>query len=432
MGGGGSAGHKLAPQEASAASNGANRLALMVSIDLQQAGRGEGQLEPVATPLPALEAQRWPEEGPEPAGVLRMRSKTDGEVQRADSRPEVIKQRADTPQKPGPDGHAEMPRHKQDGRHDRDRERDRDREARPSSERRSDGSKLRHEGKEGKNRPDTPRKSDSARDGHREERHRDRDRDKDRDRERERDGDSSRVRRPETPKSSDRHERRDRGERDREKDRRSRPDASEGRNRERERDRDRRSPEQRRERADSPRVKQERDASRPRPDRPGGKDADRRSGGGDSGKSRPDSNKQQQQQQQGSDTKPPSEFPSYLLGGQSGALKNFVIPKLKRDKDGNVIADLQRAEGWSEPRVKLERIGPERSPGLDKDLKKGPKPVVVLQKLSLDEVQKIIRKSKSRPSFGKSSKGNAVAVLLFLYVALLGIGFPLKTFSSTL
>lgn len=142
MAGGGSAGHKLAPQEASAASNGANRLALMVSIDLQQAGRGEGQLEPVATPVPALEAQRWPEEGAEPAGVLRMRSKTDGEVQKADGRPEVIKQRADTPQKPGPDGHAEMPRHKQDGRHERERDRE---SAKVSSERRPDGSKHRHD-----------------------------------------------------------------------------------------------------------------------------------------------------------------------------------------------------------------------------------------------------------------------------------------------
>lgn len=420
MGGGGSAGHKLAPQEASAASNGSNRLALMVSIDLQQAGRGEGQLEPVATPLPALEAQRWPEEGPESAGVLRMRSKTDGEVQKADGRPEVIKQRADTPQKPGPDGHAEMPRHKQDGRHDRERERD---SGKSGSERRSDGSKHRHDGKpDGKNRPDTPRRSDSARDGHREDRHRDRDRDKERDRERDRDGDSSRVRdgdssrvrRPETPKSSDRHERRER-----EKERRSRPDGEgreRDRDRERDRERDRRSPEQRRERADSPRVKQERDGSRSRTDRPSGKDADRR-GGGDSGRNRPDAPKQQP----GPDTKPTAggEFPSYLLGQKSGALKNFVIPKLKRDKDGNVIADLQRADGWSEPRVKLERIGPEsKSPSLDKNLNKGPKPVVVLQKLSLDEVQKIIRKSKSRPSFGKSSKGK-IAVLAFLCSALL-------------
>uniref|UniRef100_A0AAY4E5F7 Nipped-B protein n=1 Tax=Denticeps clupeoides TaxID=299321 RepID=A0AAY4E5F7_9TELE len=126
--------------------------------------------------------------------------------------------------------------------------------------------------------------------------------------------------------------------------------------------------------------------------------------GGDGSRSRPDGHKQSS-----SDSRT-RELPSFLLGGKSGALKNFVIPKLKRDKDGNVSADLRRAEGWSEPCVKLERIG------LDKDFNKGAKPVVVLQKLSIDEVQKILREqddrnarssksSKNRPSYGKSTKG---------------------------
>uniref|UniRef100_A0A8C1VHL0 Nipped-B protein n=1 Tax=Cyprinus carpio TaxID=7962 RepID=A0A8C1VHL0_CYPCA len=103
--------------------------------------------------------------------------------------------------------------------------------------------------------------------------------------------------------------------------------------------------------------------------------------------------------------KPPSsdsktaEFPNYLLGGKSSALKNFVIPKLKRDKDGNVIQEMRR-ELFSEPLVKLEKLD------LVEDLNKGTKPVVVLKKLSIDEVQKLIsnsrsKSSKSRPSYGK-------------------------------
>uniref|UniRef100_A0AAR2K791 Nipped-B protein n=1 Tax=Pygocentrus nattereri TaxID=42514 RepID=A0AAR2K791_PYGNA len=209
VGGGGSAGNKLAPQEASAASNGANRPALMVSIDLQQAGRAEGQLD--SCPTPDLEAQRWPEDGSDSAGVLRLKSKTDGEVQRTvDSRPD---------------------------------------------------------------------------------------------------------------------------------NRKHRPESREHR-----------------------------------------------------------------------DKRSPDEFPDYLLGGKSGALKNFIIPKLKRDKDVNVpaAAEARRpGESWGQPRVKLERLG------LVEDISKRPKPVVVLQKLSIDEVQKIIKdrnsrsskSSKNRPGYGKSSKG---------------------------
>uniref|UniRef100_A0A4W4F758 Nipped-B protein n=1 Tax=Electrophorus electricus TaxID=8005 RepID=A0A4W4F758_ELEEL len=207
VGGGGSAGNKLAPQEASAASNGANRPALMVSIDLQQAGRAEGQLD--SCPMPALEAQRWPED-------------------------------------------------------------------------------------------DTPKSSG----------------------------------RPEHDKDRERHGR------DKERERKHRPESREHR--------------------------------------------DNRAG----------------------------EFPDYLLGGKSGALKNFVIPKLKRDKDGNVAApvgaDARRTvDTWGQPRVKLERLG------LVEDIGKRAKPVVVLQKLTYDEVQKIIKdrgartskSSKNRPSYGKSSKG---------------------------
>uniref|UniRef100_A0A8C5LQR1 Nipped-B protein n=1 Tax=Leptobrachium leishanense TaxID=445787 RepID=A0A8C5LQR1_9ANUR len=101
-------------------------------------------------------------------------------------------------------------------------------------------------------------------------------------------------------------------------------------------------------------------------------------------------------------------FPSYLLGGSQGALKHFVIPKLKRDKDGNVTQESKRSELKGGQKEKGEKMG------FVEDLNKGAKPVVVLQKLSLDEVQKLIKEredksrgsvksNKNRPS--KSSKG---------------------------
>uniref|UniRef100_A0A3Q1B5Z3 Nipped-B protein n=1 Tax=Amphiprion ocellaris TaxID=80972 RepID=A0A3Q1B5Z3_AMPOC len=205
--GGGNAG-KLTPQEATAAGNGASRPPLMVSIDLQQAGRADGQLDPcLAAPIPAFEAQRWPEEPASgPAAVegsdTALRLKPDG-------RPEVIKNR------PG------------------------------RSSNRQDGSKA----------------ASSA-----------------------------------------------------------------------------------------------------------------------------------------SGAKLPDSFPAHLLGGHSGALKNFQIPKINRDKDGSGSTESQM---WVQPKVKLERLG------LVKDFEKRPKPVVVLKKLSVDQIQRIIRHSKSgknRFSSGKSGK----------------------------
>uniref|UniRef100_A0A3P8YZA4 Nipped-B protein n=1 Tax=Esox lucius TaxID=8010 RepID=A0A3P8YZA4_ESOLU len=212
-GGGGNAG-KLTPQEASAAGNGASRPALMVSIDLQQAGCADGQLDPcIAAPIPALEAQRWPEEPAE--GPAAEGSDTAGV-------------------------------HRHDGKQDRH--------------------------------PDTPKSSGRGEHGHR-------------------------LQQPESKAG---------------------------------------------------------------------------------------------------------EFPAYLLGGAgSGALRNFVIPKVKWDKDGRPV---DVAEGWGQPRVKLERLGVE---GLVDHISKRPKPVVVLQKLSFDEVQRFIRykdrhgskSGKSRFSSGKSSRG---------------------------
>uniref|UniRef100_M4ARG6 Nipped-B protein n=1 Tax=Xiphophorus maculatus TaxID=8083 RepID=M4ARG6_XIPMA len=204
--GGANAG-KLTPQEATAAGNGASRPPLMVSIDLQQAGRADGQLDPcLAAPIPALEAQRWPEEPASgPAAVegsdTALRLKPDG-------RPEVIKNR------PG------------------------------RSSGKQDGSKA--------------------------------------------------------------------------------ASSSTG-------------------------------------------------------------------------AKIPDSFPAQLLGGHTGALKNFQIPKINRDRENSGSTESQR---WSQPKVKLERLG------LVKDFEKRPKPVVVLKKLSVDQIQRIIRHSKSGKNrfSGKSGK----------------------------
>ncbi|XP_004547357.1 nipped-B-like protein A isoform X2 [Maylandia zebra] len=281
--GGGNAG-KLTPQEATAAGNGASRPPLMVSIDLQQAGRADGQLDPcLAAPVPALEAQRWPEEPASgPAAVegsdTVLRLKPDG-------RPEVIKNRVD----------------KHDSR----------REGRESS-------KHRHDEK-------------------------------------------SSDRRGELPKSSNR---------DRESDRDKRHRSETGR--------DRRSPD-----------------SRSRSDRD--RSGFRASSTGDPGRSssRQDGSKLPSS---ASGAKLPDSFPAQLLGGHSGALKNFQIPKINRDKEGSGSTE---SHMWGQPKVKLERLG------LVQDLEKRPKPVVVLKKLSVDQIQRIIRHSKSgknRLSSGKSGK----------------------------
>uniref|UniRef100_A0A8C1QIH4 Nipped-B protein n=1 Tax=Cyprinus carpio TaxID=7962 RepID=A0A8C1QIH4_CYPCA len=510
VGGGCNAGNKLVPQEACAASNGASRPALMVSIDLQQAGRAEGPVD--SCPVPATEAQRWPEDGSESTGVLRLKSKTDGEVQRmVDGRPEVIKQRVETtPQKTASDGRPETPKHKHENR--------REISNKGSSEKRSDLSKHRHDGKsekvrpEGKGRettrkqegrsestreskeerqkdrdsegskvrrPDTSKSSrvennrevdrdqerekegenwdkerekdrdkvrDKVRDKEQEkdrdkmwekdqdkvqekdrdkervknrdkervkdrakerekdqdkERERVRDKDRDRDTEKEQDNERERVRDKDrdrdTEKEQDNERERDKErERVRDKDRNRDRDQEKKRHKESTESREKQSPEQR-PRPNSPRLKQEPRSgaeSKTKPERtvhktPNNKD-EKRSGD----KNRLDGHK------------PPSldsktaEFPNYLLGGKSSALKNFVIPKLKRDKDSNVMQEMRR-ELFSEPLVKLEKLD------LVEDLNKGAKPIVVLKKLSIDEVQKLISNSRSKSSKSKSSYGKS-------------------------
>ncbi|XP_059910052.1 nipped-B-like protein A isoform X4 [Gadus macrocephalus] len=78
---------------------------------------------------------------------------------------------------------------------------------------------------------------------------------------------------------------------------------------------------------------------------------------------------------------------------------------VKRDKDGNVSTPAVEPHGWTQPKVKLERLG------LVEDFAKRPKPVVVLKKLSIDQVQRIIRHSKSgknRHSSSKSGKSGSM------------------------
>lgn len=192
----------------------------MVSIDLQQAGRADGQLDPcLAAPIPALEAQRWPEE---PASGPAAVEGSDTALQlKPDGRPEVIKNRVD----------------KHDGR----------REGR-------DPSKHRHDEKSLERRGDMPKSSNRGEHG------RDRDREADRDR-------------------------------------RHRSEAG---------GRDRRSPDSR--------CRSDRDRYRSSSTGEPGRSGNRQDG------SKPASS--------ASGAKLPDSFPAHLLGGHSGALKNFQIPKV--------------------------------------------------------------------------------------------------------
>uniref|UniRef100_A0A671YEN7 Nipped-B protein n=1 Tax=Sparus aurata TaxID=8175 RepID=A0A671YEN7_SPAAU len=123
-------------------------------------------------------------------------------------------------------------------------------------------------------------------------------------------------------------------------------------------------------------------------------DSQRRSGDGSL-------NCQARSKQQSFETKP-SEFPSYLLGGTSGSLKNFVIPKLKGDvkeKDPPPLNKLKDA--LNEPIVRLKRVS------LIESFSKRAKPVVVLRRLSIDEVKTIIRESRDA-QISRSRKWSSV------------------------
>uniref|UniRef100_A0A3Q2QX81 Nipped-B protein n=1 Tax=Fundulus heteroclitus TaxID=8078 RepID=A0A3Q2QX81_FUNHE len=114
---------------------------------------------------------------------------------------------------------------------------------------------------------------------------------------------------------------------------------------------------------------------------------------------------------QGSEMKT-TEFPSFLLGGNSGSLKNFVIPKLKRDGKDGAGKDLKSKllESWSEPLVRLERVS------LVENLNRRTKPVVVVKRLSIEDIKRIIKetknahRSKSRhwSSFDNADRGRSL------------------------
>ncbi|RVE65832.1 hypothetical protein OJAV_G00120330 [Oryzias javanicus] len=83
-----------------------------------------------------------------------------------------------------------------------------------------------------------------------------------------------------------------------------------------------------------------------------------------------------------------------------GSLKNFVIPKLKRDApDKDLQLKRKLLESRSEPLVRLERVS------LVNSINKRTKPVVVLRRLKVEEVKRIIKESRSSRSKKWSSRG---------------------------
>ena len=79
-------------------------------------------------------------------------------------------------------------------------------------------------------------------------------------------------------------------------------------------------------------------------------------------------------------------------------LSSSLPPQIKRDKDGSGPAESQL---WGQPKVKLERLG------LVQDFEKRPKPVVLVKKLSIDQIQRIIRHSKSGKNRISSKSGKS-------------------------
>ncbi|KAM8759558.1 nipped-B-like protein A isoform 2-T2 [Acanthopagrus schlegelii] len=79
--------------------------------------------------------------------------------------------------------------------------------------------------------------------------------------------------------------------------------------------------------------------------------------------------------------------------GNGASRPNLMI---KRDKESSGPPEGQL---WGQPKVKLERLG------LVQDFEKRPKPVVLVKKLSIDQIQRIIRHSKSgKNRISKSGK----------------------------
>ncbi|KAM4708198.1 nipped-B-like protein isoform 2-T2 [Discoglossus pictus] len=366
------------------------------------------------------------------------KQKTDGRPetprQKNDGRPETPKQRNESRSESSRqknEGRPDTPRQKSDGRPESQRQKGDERQDTPkhrhenrresirlSTEKKPDLSKNKTDSKcdsprvRSESRSDSTKQRVDGRPGHdssRRENERLRQKSEDKGESDRHKGDTSRVRRPESLRSFNKS---DQESKSRDKSESSKMDKSEKKQRHDSEDsKDRLSSGEQKSRPGSPRIKPDSrgvDPTKPKQDKPGvkspsgkdekpsGKDEKRTDGN----KTKVDGNKSN------NDNK--SEFPSYLLGGRQGTLKHFVIPKLKRDKDGNVTQEAKQAEK-GDSGDKEEKIG------IVEDLNKGAKPVVVLQKLSLDEVQKLIkeREDKSRSSLKtnknrptKSSKGN--------------------------
>ncbi|KAM8984585.1 nipped-B-like protein isoform 5-T6 [Ara ararauna] len=331
-------------------------------------------------------------EGKQNNGKQEIRQRPETPKQKTEGRPETPKQKTE--------GRPETPKYRHDNRRDSSKPLlDKKVEvSRHKLDVKSDLSRVKPESRSDptKQRPDGRSVSDALRRDHDSLKQRSEDRG---DSERYR-GDPSKIRRPEYLRSANKNEH---DSKHGIKSDGSKPEKFERKHRHESGDsRERFSAGDQKSRPDSPRIKQEGrgDSSKSRPDKPGFKSPnskdERRT---DGNKSKVDTNKGH------ADSK--AEFPSYLLGARSGALKHFVIPKIKRDKDGNVTQESRKTEFRVEQKDKVEKIG------LVEDLNKGAKPVVVLQKLSLDDVQKFIkdREDKSRgscfkPNKNKSSKSN--------------------------
>ncbi|XP_078287021.1 nipped-B-like protein isoform X4 [Rhinoraja longicauda] len=431
------------PQEtAGGGGSAASRPALLVSIDLQHAGRTDGQPVPPLDTDGVKKSLEMVQQATEGTLISRQedtvvglkpkleghpvvpRRKSENEGQKEDGQPDVIKSRSETPKqknenrpetpkvkheskretsKPTPEKRPEISKHRHEGKPDH---------TKTKTEGRSEAQKARHEGRQSSD----PLKD--KRELHHEAQKQKLDEKNDPERGK---VDPSKVRRPETPKLSKsesdtkpsrneptKHNRTEssksvRMERKVCSDSSDRGDRSE-----------RRSPEEQRLRSESPRVKHDsRDPGKiksevkdrialkqsRRSDIPSGsltnkEREDRRSEG---------SKVKSETPKPLSDDK--EKFPSYLLGGgRSDALKNFVIPKIKRDKDGNICheqKELRKPVDKNEIKLKVDKMD------LVEDLKKVIKPVVVLHKLPFDEVQKFIKDNEDKHASRSSSKSKS-------------------------
>uniref|UniRef100_A0A8C7X5C1 Nipped-B protein n=1 Tax=Oryzias sinensis TaxID=183150 RepID=A0A8C7X5C1_9TELE len=460
---------KLTPKKSSSANNGAGRPALMVSIDLQQAGRIIEQPVVVLEPQPLCEQH-----------LRHLKTNLDGKANKdVGNRPAIIKQPPNSAEKSLSGGPPESRRLKQESqreskpKHDSNRGHSNDRRSDMVCQKHDQHSNSLHKEEKNNNshrssRPETPKSSgredynsrcDDDKVRHKErnkEKQRVREEDKHRDRNKTRDRDKSKeVERPrEAEIDKDRHKDREQ-DKDREKesieDKTRSRDKDKGRNRdkirdvdkprekekdkEREKDKDRhreRTKEKERDRNRKRKTKEDPDKNspdqQPKPDKPSDLNGRHRTGESSPPRQTPPK-KENRTNGDGSisclpgnrrnslDPKP-CEFPQYLLGGQSGSLKNFVIPKIKRDApDKDLQLKRKLLESRSEPLVRLERVS------LVNSLNKRSKPIVVLRRLSVEEVKRIIRESKSSRSKKWSSKG----MKIFQFK---GVDQPAFSFSS--